>query len=92
MPAPSKAIAKDGLAFRGATTRALEQVHEAATQCATAKANVKWIDIVACATEETHLAEAEEDSSSRPRSSLMLRTPTPPVGLKRHNLMNGMSG
>ena len=64
MPALSKVIAKDGLAFGGATTHALEQVREAATRRATTKANAKQIDIVACATEETHLAEAEEDASS----------------------------
>ena len=32
VPAPSKVIANDGLAFGGATARALEQVHEAASR------------------------------------------------------------
>ena len=64
VPAPSKAIANDGLAFGGATARALEQVREAASRRAAAKVDAKEPPTIACAVEEDDLADTREDPSS----------------------------
>ena len=64
VPALSKVIANDGLAFGGATAHALEQVREAASQRAAAKVNTKEPPTIACAVEEDDLADTREDPSS----------------------------
>ena len=64
VPALSKAIANDGLAFGGATACALEQVCEAASWCAAAKVDAKELPTITCAVEESDLTDTGGNLSS----------------------------